>query len=664
MFNQELIDRYNKTTVEYKKIFNQSFDVKTFCDDLDKLGFALDPNDKNFRYSKKFYDTKGYGNKGWHTSDSDGYLTIYKYSPKYGSYSVKEKADFTEKDITQHVTANKIKKRKKSTKKFWKEALFKDRDDTKISFYNMNHTFGACYKANNNVIWFDVDDHDNSGVADFKLIQLLDLLGVKDTDALMIEKSFFNGGYHIAFKVNFNITDNNFYKDLARELKNHIEGIDVNFSQTVLRLPLSYEYIPVHLDNYDKKYESFEEFHKSLNFDKTIDSKFLNLIYETYSLCENVNEFCNVLNDLNKKSISKLTMADVVANFKRQKKNLDFWDNPVEIIKPKEIQMSRTLINCEITAGNRYEMYKKLVPHCVNDLEYSLDETIDYIFNHNVSSKDIKLYGKDGIRRSISGYYQKCLSNKQKGLYGATTNISYQLNKFVDNEKYIPADLLEILNNPHFQKHITKKFKKLYSLNRAKYDKSYIYSDIKSSNIAIQFPYILKQVIGSYYYQMKEIDDKFSRCINKKYLPYIGFQLSDVHLSRIVNESKELNGVVGSNKYRSFQIQYLKKSLYQLLGLKSFNLITGVSNLNRNYHKGFCTSFIANLNNIFNFFIKEAKSLFGSRFFNNIFNKIQSYIIYYIALEDKPLKKQDLYKKVVILSEKLGADPPPKIEFG
>ena len=114
MFNQELIDRYNKTTVEYKKIFNQSFDVKTFCNDLDKLGFALDPNDKNFRYSKKFYDTKGYGNKGWHTSDSDGYLTIYKYSPKYGSYSVKEKADFTEKDITQHVTANKIKKRKKS----------------------------------------------------------------------------------------------------------------------------------------------------------------------------------------------------------------------------------------------------------------------------------------------------------------------------------------------------------------------------------------------------------------------------------------------------------------------------------------------------------------------------------------------------------------------
>ena len=350
--------------------------------------------------------------------------------------------------------------------------------------------------------------------------------------------------------------------------------------------------------------------------------------------------------------------------FKKQKKNLDFWDNPVEIIKPKEIQMSRTLINCEITAGNRYEMYKKLVPHCVNDLEYSLDETIDYIFNHNVSSKDIKLYGKDGIRRSISGYYQKCLSNKQKGLYGATTNISYQLNKFVDNEKYIPADLLEILNNPHFQKHIIKKFKKLYSLNRAKYDKSYIYSDIKSSNIAIQFPYILKQVIGSYYYQMKEIDDKSSRCMNKKYLPYIGFQLSDVHLSRIVNESKELNGVVGSNKYRSFQIQYLKKSLYQLLGLKSFNLITGVSNLNRNYHKGFCTSFIANLNNIFNFFIKEAKSLFGSRFFNNIFNKIQSYIIYYIALEDKPLKKQDLYKKVVILSEKLGADPPPKIEFG
>ena len=163
---------------------------------------------------------------------------------------------------------------------------------------------------------------------------------------------------------------------------------------------------------------------------------------------------------------------------------------------------------------------------------------------------------------------------------------------------------------------------------------------------------------------MKEIDDKSSRCMNKKYLPYIGFQLSDVHLFRIVNESKELNGVVGSNKYRSFQIQYLKKSLYQLLGLKSFNLITGVSNLNRNYHKGFCTSFIANLNNIFNFFIKEAKSLFGSRFFNNIFNKIQSYIIYYIALEDKPLKKQDLYKKVVILSEKLGADPPPKIEFG
>jgi hypothetical protein len=163
---------------------------------------------------------------------------------------------------------------------------------------------------------------------------------------------------------------------------------------------------------------------------------------------------------------------------------------------------------------------------------------------------------------------------------------------------------------------------------------------------------------------MNEINDKKIRCMDKKYNQYIGFQLSDIHLERIVNESKEIDGVVGSNKYTSFQIQYLKKAIYILMGLKSYNLITNIANCSRNYHKGFCVSFIANVNNIFNFFLRKMNLVKGYMDFNIIFSKIQNYIIYYITLVTNPLKKQDLLNQVIKLGKKMGIDPPPKIEFG
>ena len=360
---------------------------------------------------------------------------------------------------------------------------------------------------------------------------------------------------------------------------------------------------------------------------------------------------------------SHITMESVRKALKARKNQ--YWNNDKIIIKPKQVKLTQTLSlsNFEIHSGNRFEMQKILVPYCVNNLELSLDETVDFIYNHNVSSKDIKQFGKEGIKRQITGYYKKCKENKEAGIYGCINDRTYELNKFVDNEDNIPDDILDILNNPDFQFHITNQFKKLYLDIRKQYDKSYIYSPIKEKNISIQFPFILKQVIGSFFYQIANIEEKKSRCIDEKYLSVIGCQISDIHLRRIVIESRNLNGVIGSNKQTAFQIQYLKKAIYQLLNPKQFNLRSKFKNCSRNYHKGFCISFIPTIDNIFNFFIKEAKLLMGYSCFNNIFKKIKKYIISYISLMTNSLKKQEMIKSVNDLAIKLGIDPPPKVIF-
>lgn len=666
----EYLDRYNiETNTAYKRRFGKTFTADKYLNLIKKLGFCVNSYEKNYKFAIKTISLFGMGYKGWHTTNKDKKFTrISKIKAfRLGLDYNKQIPTYDDILLKQHCCANRILNRiARTTDKnayinnAYVDNSYKCYHNTLISIYNMNHTLGACYSDNNNVIHFDIDDHNNEGIADTKLKMLLKLLGVQLTDALMMEKSVYNGGIHISFKLPYHIRDRKFYKELEKRINQHISGIDIDFSRTVLRLPLSYEYNPVNLTT-GEFYKTFNNFYKSVNFDKTIHSEIIDTINRAWTsdIDEITNELLWKLKHKKPVDFDELTpLLKIKIKLEEDKKHSSYFKQQQVVIIPKTKDMKTCIddFDFSITAGNRHKMFQRLVPKCVNEFNMTLDQTVNYLYDHNGGSKDINQYGKEGIKNSIKNFYNECVKNKD--IYAKDQH--FFATRFISNKKFIPEDLLTILENKNLSYHINEWFIKEYISVRNQYEKDcYHISDEKKRNIHLQFPFILQEVIGSFFYQMNNISDKRDRCIVDYFNQYIGFQFPEIHLRRIVNESKDIIGVSSDKKFNSFQLQYLKKAIFNLLKLNPFTLKMNNGVIcQRNYRNGFCTSYIPTIQNIFNFFVQLSKKFKFIKNSQKLFSSLFSYIISYIELEGNLLKKQDYLKMVKKVAIENGIDPP------
>jgi len=668
----EFLEIYkNFKNVEYKKYFNKTFEVHKYRQLCLDLGFNLNFLDRNYRIGCKFISLSYDGYKGWRTTTNGcfknyDYKDDYLFSNKFGLSKDIRRVRLTNLALKQHCTAARLKNRR--TKVPYNANNIKDyyseeNDILRINIFNINKTLGASYKTRNNVIWFDIDDHNNSGIADLRLKQLLNIMDLDIHDALMIEKSVYNGGYHICFQLPYYITDRKYYFRLKKILEERkIVGVDVDFSKTVLRLPLSYEYVPLSTNTLEP-FKTFKNFIQSVDFNKVIHNKILDSINDNFTSKgeEKVNQ---IIKDILSGKIKHIPFDELTESmenaFFKYKDKIKYWKTKKVIIQPKTIKMSASVIDdkIEITEGKRFQMYQHIIPYCVNQLNYTLEQTVDFIMAHNKSSKDIKKYGRNWVKKDISSFYQTCVSNKSQ--YQNNQLNDFISSKFVSNQKHIPSDLLSILNNKEVENFYINQLIKEYQSVRFIYEpNAYQFTADKIQSMHEQFPFILKEVIGSFYYQSKEIDDKLSRCNDSFFNQYIGFQLSAIHLSRIIDESKIYSSYQFNNKISSFNIQYLKKAILNLINLNSFQLKKNGKKLQRNYMKGFCTSFNPNIDNMFKFFIKLSNQTRYLKNWSKIYNALLTYIIKFIQLEANLLKKQDNLKLLKNVGEKFGLEAPP-----
>lgn len=483
-----------------------------------------------------------------------------------------------------------------------------------INLYKMNNSiYGFTKKINSNIVWFDLDNHNISeqNEATIKLKRLLEILEIKEKDLLYIEGNYFTGGIHCAIRMPYQV-DEKFYQELEKRLKDNGLDIECNFTNKILRLPCSFEYLPlIKGEIADKNYFEEKDYEPSVKkmieklSEKSITSNYLNRIYEEL---------------YNKLSKDKLSALRKHLKLVKDKKWLNYWKNSRDLFEKesdnKIISDSKELY--KITNGNRWNIQRVLIPY-MYIRGYTLEQVLDKILELNVDSKDYKNGLSQKHIKEITNFYNKC-----KDKFKIIPRGIYQ--KYISNQNKLSEITLQFFENEDFKRYLTEKFIKNYIKVR-NYKNNYI-SKEKYDILILQIPYLIKEIIGKMYYH---IDHK-KTFKKESMMPYNGFQLSYKELELLQEQSIKDLLLDDSNPLCKTSIQYLKKALLMTLDIEEIHLYKH----NRNWINGSCKAFRINSLNDIN---EVLRHLYNSCFKdivnkNFILNSNNIYILYISLIEN------------------------------
>mgnify|MGYP000398761121 FL=1 len=597
------LDDFNKDLIAHKSNFFKDYQGFPFISLLNALSYNTDFNTKNYRWGKRYFnmDNKDFY---WITSNENKKINKSFWNKDTFSYVSKEiNAYFTDVNIKEHFLSC-FKPHRKIN--FFYKLSKNEQNELKnysISLQNLymvsDKTYGSSQQIGTDILLIDIDNYEDRHALE-TLNMFLDFVNLKINDLIFIEQNAFTGGIHTALKLPQVISNINFYPTLMKELQKNDIRIECNFINTILRFPLSFEYVAIQKDE------------RILNYDEFIPTQFWENTFADYlnNLNDNVCN-SNYLNDLILKT-HNLQPVNIWENYWKTKKNL-FKKNQ-SIVFNNEIY--------KIEKGKRYESMSKIIPYCKLQ-GMSLDETVNTIFDNNIDSKDLLKWSREKLKKNIEKFFNKCPEQ-------AFTTIKNYNKSFISNLEKLPTITQDFLNNKTFNEWFTNRFIKFYMEERNKHNNSFnSFSTEKIEILNKQIPYFLKEIIGKMFYEINA-NKEF---INEEFNAVLGFQISDTYLKALQEQSisdLELSGALAKTS-----LQYLKKALIKALSLTEIKY----KNRTRNWMLGSCKSFrIKNTNDLYNLL----NHLFRSCF-NNIYNKefrinkseLNNLLILYIQLVEK-----------------------------
>lgn len=597
------LDDFNKDLIAHKSNFFKDYQGFPFILLLNALSYNTDFNTKNYRWGKRYFnmDNKDFC---WITSNENKKINKSFWNTDTFSYVSKEiNAYFTDVNIKEHFLSC-FKPHRKI--KFFYKLSKNEQNELKnysTSLQNLymvsDKTYGSSQQIGTDILLIDIDNYEDRHALE-TLNMFLDFVNLKINDLIFIEQNAFTGGIHTALKLPQVISNINFYPTLMKELQKNDIRIECNFINTILRFPLSFEYVAIQKDE------------RILNYDEFIPTQFWENTFADYINNLN-NNVCNsnYLNDLILKT-HNLQPVNIWENYWKTKKNL-FKKNQ-SIVFNNEIY--------KIEKGKRYETMSKIIPYCKLQ-GMSLDETVNTIFDNNIDSKDLLKWSREKLKKNIEKFFNKCPEQ-------AFTTIKNYNKSFISNLEKLPTITQDFLNNKTFNEWFTNRFIKFYMEERNKHNNSFnSFSTEKIEILNKQIPYFLKEIIGKMFYEINA-NKEF---INEEFNAVLGFQISDTYLKALQEQSISDLGLSGALAKTS--LQYLKKALIKALSLTEIKY----KNRTRNWMLGSCKSFrIKNTNDLYNLL----NHLFRSCF-NNIYNKefrinkseLNNLLILYIQLVEK-----------------------------
>ena len=597
------LDDFNKDLIAHKSNFFKDYQGFPFISLLNALSYNTDFNTKNYRWGKRYFnmDNKDFC---WITSNENKKINKSFWNKDTFSYVSKEiNAYFTDVNIKEHFLSC-FKPHRKIN--FFYKLSKNEQNELKnysTSLQNLymvsDKTYGSSQQIGTDILLIDIDNYEDRHALE-TLNMFLDFVNLKINDLIFIEQNAFTGGIHTALKLPQVISNINFYPTLMKELQKNDIRIECNFINTILRFPLSFEYVAIQKDE------------RILNYDEFIPTQFWENTFADYlnNLNDNVCN-SNYLNDLILKT-HNLQPVNIWENYWKTKKNL-FKKNQ-SIVFNNEIY--------KIEKGKRYESMSKIVPYCKLQ-GMSLDETVNTIFDNNIDSKDLLKWSREKLKKNIEKFFNKCPEQ-------AFTTIKNYNKSFISNLEKLPTITQDFLNNKTFNEWFNNRFIKFYIEEINKNNNNFNYfSTEKIEILNKQIPYFLKEIIGKMFYEINA-NKEF---INEEFNAVLGFQISDTYLKALQEQSisdLELSGALAKTS-----LQYLKKALIKALSLTEIKY----KNRTRNWMLGSCKSFrIKNTNDLYNLL----NHLFRSCF-NNIYNKefrinkseLNNLLILYIQLVEK-----------------------------
>lgn len=597
------LDDFNKDLIAHKSNFFKDYQGFPFISLLNALSYNTDFNTKNYRWGKRYFnmDNKDFC---WITSNENKKINKSFWNKDTFSYVSQEiNAYFTDVNIKEHFLSC-FKPHRKIN--FFYKLSKNEQNELKnysTSLQNLymvsDKTYGSSQQIGTDILLIDIDNYEDRHALE-TLNMFLDFVNLKINDLIFIEQNAFTGGIHTALKLPQVISNIDFYPTLMKELQKNDIRIECNFINTILRFPLSFEYVAIQKDE------------RILNYDEFIPTQFWENTFADYlnNLNDNVCN-SNYLNGLILKT-HNLQPVNIWENYWKTKKNL-FKKNQ-SIVFNNEIY--------KIEKGKRYESMSKIVPYCKLQ-GMSLDETVNTIFDNNIDSKDLLKWSREKLKKNIEKFFNKCPEQ-------AFTTIKNYNKSFISNLEKLPTITQDFLNNKTFNEWFTNRFIKFYMEERNKHNNSFnSFSTEKIEILNKQIPYFLKEIIGKMFYEINA-NKEF---INEEFNAVLGFQISDTYLKALQEQSISDLGLSGALAKTS--LQYLKKALIKALSLTEIKY----KNRTRNWMLGSCKSFrIKNTNDLYNLL----NHLFRSCF-NNIFNKefrtnkseLNNLLILYIQLVEK-----------------------------
>ena len=591
------LDAYNKVLVPHKLTFFKTAQGLSSFEFLKKLSFNLDYNSSNYRWGQRYFDnfTKDFV---WRTSNNNKCVPQPFFNRETHQYDVYDaKAYFTEEQLHNHFFAHDKTNRKIS---FYYKLNQLDKDelsnyDTALkNMYKVHkNTYGSTQQLNSNILLIDIDNYEYRSAVE-TLSLFLDTVNLNICDLLYLEQNAYTGGIHTALVLPYQITNTEFYPQLMKKLNEEGIRIECNFINSILRFPLSFEYVAI---KHNEKVLYFDEFIPQQYWEESFDSYINNMNWNPVN-----SEY---LNNLYKELHS-------ISDYK------NYWNIKKHIIKRKKnikIKNRHTFYN--IRSGQRYDTMSKMVPYC-KLMGMSLDETSELIYNQNIDSKDLSKWSLDKLKHNITKFYNKCDSQ----VFSLTRN-----NKFISNEIYLPIETLTFLESEQFKEQITNRFVYHYINERRKHDDNFKSLSLEKVKVLKEvLPTIFKEIIGKMYFDVNN-EKQFIDGINEE----LGFQISDSYLKKLQDYSIESNGI--DSPLSKTSLQYLKKSIIKTLSLSEIKY----KNRKRNWMLGSCKSYtIKSIYDIYMLLDHLYNSINNKKIWIEEFNSDNNIHILYILLNGNP----------------------------
>ena len=555
------LDDYNKDLIAHKLNFFKDCQGFDFLSLLKSLSFNLDYYSKNYRWGKRYFNKES-KKFTWLTSNSDKKFQKLQWNPIYHQYELKEYSAYFSKDMIQkHFLSPLLTKQRKIS--FYYNLDKKEKNELKnhnTSLVNMymvdNKTFGSSQQIGTDILLIDIDNYEDMHALE-TLSMFLDKVNLNVSDLIFLEQNVFTGGIHTAIRLPHQITNTEFYPLLMQEMQKEGIRIECNFINTILRFPLSYEYVAIQKNDKIFKYDEF------------IPNQFWEKTFENY--LNNLND-----NICNSDYLNNLIMAT------HQLKDEDKWNNYWKIKRnlfKKSKKIKKKFENYDfykLKNGQRYNSMSKIIPYA-KITGHTLDETVDIIFENNINSKDLAKWSKEKLKKNITKFYNNCPDQ--------VCSIIKSTNEFISNKDLVPEITKKFLFDVSFNNWFTGVVCKEYLKERNKHNNGFKqFSNEKFEILKKLMPYLLQEIIGKMFYDSKNKKE----FINSKFNRNIGFQLSDSHFNKIQEYAIQQVGI--DSPLAKTSSQYLKKAILKALKLAEIKY----KNRSKNWMLGSCKEFKAN----------------------------------------------------------------------